>query len=133
MNAQNKTWHIAGMHCPHCETAILRAVKDLDGLSSPKADYRAGTLTAQWEESRLPEGKLAERIAQAGYELKGENKSLLRKALTLLCAVLVLAALYLLFALTPLEGLLSAFPIYNYKPLSIMWQPRSAHTLKHTQ
>ncbi len=110
MNTQKKTWHISGMHCPHCEKAILRAVKDLDGLSSPNADYRAGTLTAQWEESRLPEGKLAERIAQAGYELKSENKSPLQKALTLLFAALALAALYLLFALTPLEGLLSAFP-----------------------
>ena len=108
MSAQKKTWHIAGMHCPHCETAILRMVKDLDGLSSPEVDYRAGTLTALWEENKLSEASLSERIAQAGYELK--SKSHLRKALTLLCAVLTLFALYLLFALTPLEGLLSAFP-----------------------
>ncbi|MBR1584946.1 MAG: sulfite exporter TauE/SafE family protein [Clostridia bacterium] len=110
MSAQKKTWHIAGMHCPHCETAILRAVRGLDGLSQPQADYRAGTLTAQWDASRLPEETLGERIAQAGYELKREKKSLLQKALTLLCVALALAALYLLFALTPLEGLLSAFP-----------------------
>ncbi|MBQ9195680.1 MAG: sulfite exporter TauE/SafE family protein [Clostridia bacterium] len=110
MNAQSKTWHIGGMHCPHCETAILRAVKGLDGLETPRADYRAGTLTAQWDASRLSEEKLADRIAQAGYELKRENKSLLRRALTLLGVCLALAALYLLFAVTPLEGLLSSFP-----------------------
>ena len=110
MSAQKKTWHIAGMHCPHCETAVLRAVKDLDGLSAPQADYRAGILTALWEENKLSEAFLAERIAQAGYELKSENKGLLRKFLTLLCVVLALFALFLLFALTPLEGMLSAFP-----------------------
>ncbi|MBR0407423.1 MAG: sulfite exporter TauE/SafE family protein [Clostridia bacterium] len=110
MSAEKKTWHIAGMHCPHCETAILRAVKDLDGLSASKADYRAGTLTAQWDASRLSKKTLAERIAQAGYELKSENKSLPQKILTLLGVALALIALYLLFALTPLEGLLSAFP-----------------------
>lgn len=110
MSAQKKTWQIAGMHCPHCETAILRTVMDLDGLSSPKADYRTGTLTALWDENKLSEASLAERVAQAGYDLKRENKSLLRKALTLLGVALALFALYLLFALTPLEGLFSAFP-----------------------
>ena len=110
MSTQKKTWHIAGMHCPRCETVLLRAVKDLDGLSLPRADYRAGTLTAQWDDKRLPEEKLAECIAQAGYELKRENSSPLRRILTLLCLVLALFALCLLFALTPLEGMLSAFP-----------------------
>lgn len=110
MSTQKKTWHIAGMHCPHCESAILRAVKDQDGLSSPRVDYRSGTLTAQWEDDRLPEEKLADCIAQAGYELKRENNSLLRRVLTLLVVALALFSLYMLFALTPLEGLLSAFP-----------------------
>ena len=54
MSVQEKTWHIAGMHCPHCDTAILRAVGKLDGLTAPKADYRTGTLKAQWDETRLP-------------------------------------------------------------------------------
>ena len=110
MSMLKKTWHIAGMHCPRCETAILRAVKGLDGLSLSRADYRTGTLTAQWDKDRLPEEKLAECIAHAGYELKRKNNSVLRRTLTLLCVVLALFALYLLFAVTPLEGMVSAFP-----------------------
>ena len=110
MSMQEKTWHIAGMHCPHCETAILRAVRGMEGLSSPRSDYRKGTLTAKWDTDLLPEEKLAERIAEAGYELKRDRKSLLQRVLTLLGVILSLAALYLLFALTPLESLLSAFP-----------------------
>ncbi|MBR1584234.1 MAG: cation transporter, partial [Clostridia bacterium] len=54
MSGQVKTWHIAGMHCPHCDTAILRAVKGLDGLADAKADYRSGTLTAIWDADKLP-------------------------------------------------------------------------------
>ncbi|MBQ9211938.1 MAG: sulfite exporter TauE/SafE family protein [Clostridia bacterium] len=110
MSTLKKTWHIAGMHCPHCETAILRAVGKLEGISQPEADYRAGTLTAQWTESLLPEEKLAECISEAGYELKLEKKSVPRRMLTLLCTLLALVALYLLFAVTPLEGMLSSFP-----------------------
>ena len=25
MSMQQTAWHVSGMHCPHCETAILRA------------------------------------------------------------------------------------------------------------
>ena len=110
MSVQEKTWHIAGMHCPHCDTAILRAVGKLDGLSSPKADYRTGTLRAQWDERLLPEKKLAECIARAGYELKRDTGSPLQRAGILLGISAILIALYLLFALSPLEGVFSAFP-----------------------
>ena len=110
MSAAKKTWHIAGMHCPRCETAILRAVSGLEGVSQPHADYRAGTLTFLWDADRLSEATLAECISEAGYELKTEKQTVLRRILTWVLVLLTLAALYLLFALTPLESLLSAFP-----------------------
>ena len=70
------SWHLAGMHCPHCDTAVLRAVRDLDGIREARADYRTGTLTALWDEARLPESRLREQLAEAGYTLKERKSSL---------------------------------------------------------
>ncbi|MBR1822425.1 MAG: sulfite exporter TauE/SafE family protein [Clostridia bacterium] len=106
------TWRVSGMHCPHCETAILRAVRDLRGLEDARADYRAGTLTARWDDAALPETALAERIAEAGYALQRREavRPLWRRLLGRIALLIVLALVFLLMALSPLRGLLSRFP-----------------------
>ena len=58
MSAQQTTWKITGMHCPHCERAVVRAVASLPGIASPRADYRRATLTALWDRDSLPEEQL---------------------------------------------------------------------------
>lgn len=106
------TWQIEGMHCPRCDTAVLRAVRDLDGIREPRADYRTGTLTALWDEALLPEARLGERLAEAGYTLK-ERKSALpvgRKIGRLLAAAAMLTALLFLVTFSPLRGVLNRFP-----------------------
>ena len=106
------TWRISGMHCPHCETAILRAVRDMKGMENPRADYRAGTLIALWDDTVLPEASLRDRIAEAGYTLAGKREAVpvWKRLLSLLAVMAVLAALFALIALSPLQGLLSRFP-----------------------
>ena len=106
------TWRISGMHCPHCETAILRAVRDMKGMENPRADYRAGTLIALWDDTVLPEAALRDRIAEAGYTLAGKREAVpvWKRLLSLLAVMAVLAALFALVALSPLQGLLSRFP-----------------------
>ncbi|MBR1560751.1 MAG: sulfite exporter TauE/SafE family protein [Clostridia bacterium] len=97
------TWHVAGMHCPHCETAILRAVRGVKGLEDAKADYRAGTLTARWDERALPEAALQKRIAEAGYTLARGKRTNPLWGIVLVAAALVVA-------LSPLRTVLSRFP-----------------------
>lgn len=107
------TWRISGMHCPHCETAILQAVRDMKGIENPRADYRAGALSALWDDTMLPETALRDRIAEAGYTLTGQREAMpIWKRLVLLLAVLaMLTALLALVSLSPLRGFLSRFPI----------------------
>ena len=106
------TWRISGMHCPHCETAILRAVRDMKGIKNPRADYRAGTLCALWDDSVLPEAALADCIAGAGYALAGQRQAMpvWKRLRSLLAVLAALAALFALVALSPLRGFLSRFP-----------------------
>ena len=106
------TWRISGMHCPHCETAILRAVRDMKGIKNPQADYRAGTLSSLWDETALPEAALRDRIAEAGYTLMGQRQAMpvWKRPLPLLAVLAVLAALFVLVSLSPLRALLSRFP-----------------------
>lgn len=107
------TWRISGMHCPHCETAILQAVRDMKGIENSRVDYRAGTLSALWDDTMLPEAALRDRIAEAGYTLAGQREAMpIWKRLVLLLAVLaMLTALLALVSLSPLRGFLSRFPI----------------------
>lgn len=54
MSFQKTTWHVSGMHCIHCEAAVVRAVSGLKGLREPRADYAHSTLSAQWDAQVLP-------------------------------------------------------------------------------
>ena len=100
------------MHCPHCEAAILRAVCDMKGMENPRADYRAGTLSALWDDTVLPETVLRDHIAEAGYTLAGQRKAMPfgKRLLPLLAILAVLTALYALVSLSLLRGFLSRFP-----------------------
>ena len=90
------TWRISGMHCPHCETAILRAVRNMKGIENPRANYRAGTLSALWDDKVLAEAALRNIIAEAGYTLAGQREAMpiWKRPLSLLAVLAVLAALF---------------------------------------
>lgn len=110
MSKQQTTWNITGMHCPHCEGAVVRAVADLPGLSSPRADYRRATLTALWDRDQLPEAQLRTALQAAGYDLRPKGQGW-RSALRLLLALLAVAGLYALSCCTGWTARLSAFPV----------------------
>lgn len=106
------TWRVLGMHCPGCEAALLRAVRDIKGIKNPRADYRAGTLIALWDDTVLTEAALRDRVAEAGYTLAGQRRAITigKRLLALLVVLAVLASLFALVSLSPLRGLLSRFP-----------------------
>ncbi len=106
------TWRVLGMHCSHCEAAILRAVRNMKGIENPRANYRAGTLSALWDDKVLPEAALRNIIAEAGYTLAGQREaiSVWKRLVSLLAVLAVLAALFALVSLSPVSGLLSRFP-----------------------
>ena len=41
---------ITGMHCPHCEMRVKKALESVKGVQSAKADHKKGTATVQMDE-----------------------------------------------------------------------------------
>lgn len=61
---------VEGMHCSHCEAAVVRAVEELDGVDSAQASASRKTLTikgpAAMEDIRSA-------VEKAGYSFKGKK------------------------------------------------------------
>ena len=109
MSFQKTTWHVSGMHCVHCESAVVRAVSGLEGLREPRADYARSTLTAFWDADALPLETIRARLQAEGYDLS-EKAGTLREAARLIVSLLLCAALYLLATHTPAARWLNSFP-----------------------
>ena len=110
MSAVRTTWLIEGMFCPHCEATIQKALQGVPGISDAKADYRRATLTALWDEKRLPSDRLARILEAEGYALKNRQAPW-RGAIKSVLFLLALAALHALMTLTPLSRWVNAFPL----------------------
>ena len=109
MSFQKTTWHVSGMHCVHCESAVVRAVSGLKGLREPRADYARSTLSAQWDADALPLEAIRARLQAEGYDLSAASHPL-AEAAKLLAALVLCAALYCLATKTPAARWLNSFP-----------------------
>ena len=61
---------VEGMHCSHCEAAVCRAVEDIPGVESAKANASRKTLTIK---GSAAEDALRSAVENAGYTFKGKK------------------------------------------------------------
>ena len=61
---------VEGMHCSHCEAAVCRAVEDIPGVESAKANASGKTLTIK---GHAPEEAIRAAVEKAGYTFKGKK------------------------------------------------------------
>jgi copper chaperone CopZ len=64
----SKTFSITGMHCKSCALNIDLNLKELDGVESVSTDLESGITKVLYEESKLSEQKIIEKITDIGYE-----------------------------------------------------------------
>ena len=64
-----KTIHIKGMMCHHCEAAVQKALEGLDGVSSAVADHEAGTAIVTLTKP-VADSALKKAVEDAGYTVK---------------------------------------------------------------
>ena len=60
---------VEGMHCSHCEAAVLRAVESIPGVESAKASASRKSLSIK---GPAPEEAIREAVEKAGYTFKGK-------------------------------------------------------------
>ena len=61
---------VEGMHCSHCEAAVCRAVEDIPGVESAKANASGKTLTIK---GPAAEDAIRSAVEKAGYTFKGRK------------------------------------------------------------
>ena len=70
VNAGQKTLHIEGMMCHHCEAAIKKALEKLDFVEEATADFEAGTALVTLS-GEMDEEAVRQAIAEEDYNYLG--------------------------------------------------------------
>ncbi|MBW3578567.1 MAG: cation transporter [Actinobacteria bacterium] len=66
--ATQTTLQIAGMDCSHCASRLGQALERAEGVIKVEVDA-GGTATVRYDESRIDEDELGERVRAAGFEV----------------------------------------------------------------
>lgn len=64
------TFHVDGMSCGHCKTAVEKALKGLNGVQAAEVDLAAKTAQVIFDANKANRDTLAGAITDAGYEVK---------------------------------------------------------------
>lgn len=68
------TYQVKGMMCAHCEGRVKKALEELEGVVSAKADHTVGTVVATVTKP-LDYAQVQQAVAKAGYKVTGEEKT----------------------------------------------------------
>ncbi len=68
------TYQVKGMMCAHCEGRVKKALEELAGVVSAKADHTVGTVVATVTKP-LDYAQVQQAVAKAGYEVTGEERT----------------------------------------------------------
>jgi copper chaperone CopZ len=67
--ATETTFEVRGMDCTGCEDRIKTALGRLDGVIKADTEHTAAQVTVRFDEWRLSEADVKQRIRSAGYEV----------------------------------------------------------------
>lgn len=68
------TYQVKGMMCAHCEGRVKKALEELEGVVSAKADHTVGIVVATVTKP-LDYAQVQQAVAKAGYEVTGEERT----------------------------------------------------------
>ncbi|MCC7245064.1 MAG: heavy-metal-associated domain-containing protein [Saprospiraceae bacterium] len=73
------TFEVENIKCGGCMSSIRKGLEQMPGVLSARPDNTNGTVEVDFEESVMDEKTIADKLADMGYPLSGEN-TLGRKA-----------------------------------------------------
>lgn len=71
MALQQEIYQVEGMSCQHCQMAVEKALKALDGVEDVQVDLAAGRVQVSFDPGRTTSLELKEAILDAGYTVVG--------------------------------------------------------------
>lgn len=60
---------VEGMTCSGCENRVKTSVNRLEGVVKASADHKSGDVVVRFDEARVSEDQIKDRIRAAGYEV----------------------------------------------------------------
>jgi P-type Cu+ transporter len=72
--AESITFEIGGMHCTGCSSAVEKAVHRQDGVIKAVVNLAAEKAFVEYDPTVISAERIKESIADAGYEVLGEQK-----------------------------------------------------------
>lgn len=63
------TLHITGMTCDHCQSAVTKALSELDGVDQVAVDLDKGTAEVTYDSSKVNREKMKEAVEEQGYDV----------------------------------------------------------------
>lgn len=64
----SRTYHVTGMTCDHCASAVCREVSAIDGVTDVQVELATGVVVVT-STRPVPDDAMAEAVDEAGYQL----------------------------------------------------------------
>lgn len=66
----NKKYKVTGMTCSACSSRVEKCVEKLDGVNTVSVNLLTNSMQVDFDENKLTEEKIADRVIQAGYGME---------------------------------------------------------------
>lgn len=66
---EQTTLNIKGMTCEHCQSAVTKALRDLNGVSAVDVDLNEGKATVTYDADKASKEQMKEAIEEQGYDV----------------------------------------------------------------
>lgn len=66
---KKKIFKVKGMHCPSCEMLVVDSLQESVGVVNAEASHKAGTVSVEFDESKIADDDLRNVIRKEGYEV----------------------------------------------------------------
>ncbi len=61
--------HVVGMRCSGCELLVTEALEEIDGVGSVQASHQLGSVTVEYDESKVSLDVIRSVIADQGFSV----------------------------------------------------------------
>lgn len=62
--------NVTGMHCPHCEAKVTKALNSIEGVISSKANHIDSKVEVEYDDKKVDLKQLKKSIKKSGFKVR---------------------------------------------------------------